>query len=202
MSNWNPDSFSKIGNFVNRSEVEKIMENGSSSIPDRLSDQELNDLYERGNRRSITELSRPTLLKISGLSIEYRKLVFSSAPYRQSISWTLTQKSRLIESFLLNIPVVPVVLSELNGRTDEIVDGEQRIMAIVDFFTNKFQLEGMESWIELNGMSYKELPGTLRNSLDKKHLQTTTILFNPDAEFDPEAIKQTTYERLNSWRLT
>ena len=178
------------------------MNNDSPSVPDRLSDRELNDLYERGNRRNITEQSRPTLLKISELSIEYRKFVFSSAPYRQSTPWTLIQKSRLIESFLLNIPVVPVILSELNTKTYEIVDGEQRILAILDFFTNNFQLEGMESWTELNGMNYKELPVGMRDSLNNKHLQTTTILFNPDAEFDPEVIKQTTYERLNSWRLT
>ena len=144
------------------------MNNDSPSVPDRLSDQELNDLYERGNRKIITELDRPTLLKISGLSIEYRKLVFSSAPYRQSIPWTLIQRSRLIESFLLNIPVVPIILSELNAKTYEIVDGEQRILAIVDFFTNNFQLEGLESWVELNGMNYKELPRGIRNSLDKK----------------------------------
>jgi Protein of unknown function DUF262 len=178
------------------------MGNDSLIISDRLSDEELNNLYERGNRRSITEISRPTLLKISELSVENHKIGFSSASYRQSISWTLIQKSRLIESFLLNIPVVPVVLSELNVKTYEIIDGEQRILAIVDFFNNNFQLKGMESWGELNGMNYQELPWIIRNSLNKKHLQTTTILFNPDAAFDPEVIKHTTYERLNSWRLT
>ena len=177
------------------------MNNDSPSVPDRLSDQELNDLYERGNRKIITELDRPTLLKISGLSIEYRKLVFSSAPYRQSIPWTLIQKSRLIESFLLNIPVVPVILCELNGKADEIVDGEQRILSIVDFFANNFQLEGMESWVGLNGMTYQTLPGKIRDSLNRKYLHITTILLNPDAEFDPEVIKQTTYERLNDWRI-
>ncbi len=177
------------------------MDNDLSSIPVRLSDEELNNLYERGTRRSITELGRPTLRKISGLSVENCKLVFTSAPYRQSVPWTPIQKSRLIESFLLNIPVVPVVLSELNFKTSEIVDGEQRILAIVDFFANNFQLEGMESWIELNGMTYQELPWRLRDSLNKKHLQTTTILFDPDFEFDQEVIKHTTYERLNSWRL-
>ena len=144
------------------------MKNDSLLISNQLLNQKLNDLYERGNRQNITELSRLTLLEISGLSIEYRKLVFSSAPYRQSIPWTLIQKSRLIESFLLNIPVVPVILCELNGKTDEIVDGEQRILSIVDFFANNFQLEGLESWVELNGMNYKEVPRGIRNSLDKK----------------------------------
>ena len=177
------------------------MKNDSSLISNRLLNQKLNDLYERGNRQNITELSRLTLLEISGLSIEYRKLVFSSAPYRQSIPWTLIQKSRLIESFLLNIPVVPVILCELNGKADEIVDGEQRILSIVDFFANNFQLEGMESWVGLNGMTYQTLPGKIRDSLNRKYLHITTILLNPDAEFDPEVIKQTTYERLNDWRI-
>lgn len=178
------------------------MNNDLSAVSDRLSDEELNDLYKRGNRGNITEQSRPTLLKISELSIEYRKLVFSSAPYRQSTPWTLIQKSRLIESFLLNIPVIPIILYDLSSKADEIIDGEQRIMAIVDFFTNNFQLEGMESWVELNGMNYKELPEGIRSSLNEKHLWVTTILFNPDAEFNSEVIKQNTYEQLNSWRLT
>ena len=177
------------------------MNNDSSSVSNRLSEQELNELYESGNRRIITELDRITLVKISELSSEYRKIVFSSAPYKRSIPWTLIQKSRLIESFLLNIPVVPIILSELNAKIYEIVDGEQRILAIVDFFTNNFQLEGLESYVELNGMNYKELPRGIKNSLDKKHLQTKTILLNPNTEFDPEVIKQTTYERLNDWRI-
>jgi Protein of unknown function DUF262 len=178
------------------------MENDSSLVRDRLSHQELNDLYEGNNRRSITEIDRPTLLKISELSIGYRKLVFGSASYRQSIRWGLVQKSRLIESFLLNIPVVPVVLAELNANTYEIIDGEQRVMAIVDFFTNNLQLEGMESWVELDGMTYQELPWRIRDGLNKKRLQTTTILINTESKFDPEVIKQTTYERLNDWRIT
>jgi hypothetical protein len=178
------------------------MVNDSPLVRIRLSDRELNDLYEYGNRRNITELGRPTLLSVSGLTIGSPKFVFSSASYRQSTPWTPIQKSRLIESFIINIPVVPVVLFDLSPRTYEIIDGEQRIKAIVDFFTNNFQLEGLESWVDLNGRTYRELPGDIKRSLDKKHLQTTTILFNPDAEFDPEVIKQTTYERLNDWRLT
>jgi hypothetical protein len=178
------------------------MANDSPPVQVRLSEQELNDLYERGNRKNITELGRPTLLTVAGLTIGSPKFVFSSASYRQSTPWTPIQKSRLIESFIINIPVVPVVLFDLNPKTYEIIDGEQRILAIVDFFADKFQLKGMESWVELNGMNYNELPRGIRDSLDKKHLQTTTILFDSNAAFDPEVIKQTTYERLNDWRIT
>jgi hypothetical protein len=121
------------------------MNNDSSSVQNKLSDRELNNLYKSGHRNNYTEQSRPTLLEISRLSIEDYKLVFSSAPYRQSVPWNPIQKSRLIESFLLNIPIVPVVLFEPDANIYEIIDGEQRIMAIVDFFTNNFQLEGLES---------------------------------------------------------
>ena len=177
------------------------MNNDLSPVQDRLSDRELNDLYERGHRSTYTEMSRPTLTELSGLSIDDSKLIFGSAPYRQSVPWNPIQKSRLIESFLLNIPVVPVVLFELNVSSYEIVDGEQRIMAIVYFFANNFQLEGMESLVELNGMNYNESPRRTRYSLNERRLQATIILINPDSEFDPEVVKQITYKRLNDRRI-
>lgn len=178
------------------------MNNDSLSVQNRLSDRELNNLYKRGNRTNYTEQSRPTLLEISRLSFKDCKLGFGSAAYRQSVPWNPIQKSRLIESFLLNIPIVPVVLFEPSANIYEIIDGEQRIMAIVDFFANNFQLEGLESWVEFNGMTYRELPSRIENSLNQRCLQTTIILINPDSEFDSEVIKQTTYERLNDWRIT
>ena len=39
-------------------------------------------------------------------------------------------QSRLIESFLINIPVPPIILYEKNYNSYEVMDGQQRITAI------------------------------------------------------------------------
>ena len=54
------------------------------------------------------------------------------APYYQRRArWDTARKSRLIESFLVNIPVPPVFLYENDFAQYEVMDGQQRVSAIL-----------------------------------------------------------------------
>ena len=65
------------------------------------------------------------------------------APYYQRRArWDIGRKSRLIESFLVNIPVPPVFLYEKEFAQYEVMDGQQRISAILEYFDNQFELRG------------------------------------------------------------
>ena len=177
------------------------MKNDLSLVQDRLSEEDLNNLYESRLKDKLDAIDTVSLFRMPSL-IKSGKLVYSSASYKSFIPWNIFQKSKLIESLLLGIQSPPLVLYQLDDEIDEIVDGEQRVKSIVDFLANNFQLQGMKLWHELNGMTYKDLPSKIKESLTTNHLQTTTVLINSICEFDPEVIKQTTYERLNNWRIT
>lgn len=48
------------------------------------------------------------------------------------------RQSRLIESFVINIPVPPLFVYETEFNTYEVMDGQQRITAIQSFYGNEF----------------------------------------------------------------
>lgn len=53
--------------------------------------------------------------------------------FQRFFRWTLAQKSRLIESFLLNFPVPPIFVYQRNDGVWDIVDGLQRVSTILEF---------------------------------------------------------------------
>lgn len=51
----------------------------------------------------------------------------------------------------MNIPIPPIFLYEYEFSKYEVMDGLQRLTAIKEFYDDKFPLEGLEYWKELNG---------------------------------------------------
>lgn len=70
--------------------------------------------------------------------------------YQRGLVWTEEQKVKLIDSIFNNVSIGAFVLAEKKWFTDgkvtsemyEIVDGKQRLTAIVDFISSKFQYKG------------------------------------------------------------
>ncbi|MBI4534746.1 MAG: DUF262 domain-containing protein [Ignavibacteriae bacterium] len=68
--------------------------------------------------------------------------------YQRGEAWTLQQKQALVDSLLRDYPIPPLFLqmktmAGLGGKTSdrwEIVDGQQRILALRDFAGDKFPL--------------------------------------------------------------
>lgn len=54
--------------------------------------------------------------------------------YQRLFRWTDTQKTALIESILLTIPIPPIFVYEKIDGTWEIIDGLQRVSTIISFF--------------------------------------------------------------------
>jgi hypothetical protein len=58
--------------------------------------------------------------------------------YQRKLVWTLEEKQKLIESILKKYPVPAVLLAERSSPTYEIIDGLQRLHAIVSFIETAF----------------------------------------------------------------
>src|SRR5579863_5365906 len=123
----------------------------------RQSDDEINSKYSSRELRIVTESNREQLpnfveaLRRPG----WMKLRPS---YQRRPRWDRERQSRLIESFIMNIPVPPLFVYESDLAKYEVMDGQQRITAIFEFYTNQLELEGLEQWPELNGRRYEKLP--------------------------------------------
>jgi hypothetical protein len=77
--------------------------------------------------------------------------------------------SRFMESCLMRIPLPACYFAEKEDNSQEVIDGVQRITTIINFFEDKFALEGLSIFTELEGKKFSEL-GEL-----KSELETTTI---------------------------
>ena len=84
----------------------------------------------------------------------------------------------------------------------EVMDGQQRLNAIVDFYDNGFALKGLEKWHELNGFRYRELPETLKRGLDRRRLSATVLLVEGGTtEAKQSDVRKMVFERLNTGGL-
>lgn len=114
--------------------------------------------------------------------------------YQRRDRWNAEKQSSLIESFLLNVPVPPVYLSEDDYGTYSVIDGKQRITAICDFLSNKLKLKDLIEFPDLNGSTFDDLPSQLKNALTvRPYIRVITLLKQSDKE-----LKYEVFLRLNT----
>lgn len=162
-----------------------------------ISDEKINEKYLKGEIRIITEQARYPLDSIPSMlsSLKYNL----NPEYQRRKRWNPIQQSKLIESFIINVPIPPIFLYEVEYAQYEVMDGLQRLTAIDDFYKGNFALVGLEEWIELNGKRYNELPNKVKEGIDRRYL-SSIILLNETAKSKEEAefLKQIVFGRLNS----
>ena len=150
----------------------------------KATDEELNSRYVKGDIRIVTEQARYPLAGILQMLQETKQDGSGkSAPrymldpdYQRRHRWSDTRKSRLIESFLLNVPVPPVFLYERDLARFEVMDGRQRLTALSDFYADKFALTGLEYWPDLDGRRYSTLPTKVRDGIDRRYISSIILL--------------------------
>ena len=120
--------------------------------------------------------------------------------YQRRSSWNNVQKSKLIESFLLNIPVPPIYLYESEGYSYEVIDGQQRLTAVNDFYLDRFSLTGLESLSPFNGLNYSSCASEIKLILDRSSISANIILYDGGSNGMKHYldIKRNLFSRLNS----
>lgn len=101
--------------------------------------------------------------------------------FQRLFRWSLEQRSRLIESMLLELPIPSIFVIERENGVFELIDGLQRVSSIIQFLNSgalnleALKLEGCDLIPELNGMTFSELPLTLRLRLKRTAIRTVVI---------------------------
>lgn len=123
--------------------------------------------------------------------------------YQRRLVWDVAKRSRFIESLLLNIPIPPVFLYEWELGRYEVMDGQQRLNAVIEYYENGFALRGLEKWGEINGYRYRDLPDTLQRGLDRRRLSATVLLVERISDNQPQhsEIRKLVFDRLNTGGL-
>lgn len=128
--------------------------------------------------------------------------------YQRRYVWRIEQASKLIESFLMGLPVPQVFLYVNDEDKLEIIDGQQRILSIKYFFEGyfgeednrgrreRFKLKGLSARSEYNGKTFEEL-----NDRDKRRLRNSTLRAINIKQLSPNENYESVFhifERLNT----
>jgi hypothetical protein len=178
---------------------EKMWEESPSiSSINKMTDAQINAKYERKEQRILTEINRE---KLPSFVEALKKPAYMDIQpcFQRRPRWDSVKQSKLIESFLINIPVPPLILYQLNYNSYEVIDGQQRITAIQKFYDNKLPLSGLEFWPELNGRTYEQLPRKIKALIDRRSISYIVLITEHNTNPEEALIlKQLAFERINT----
>lgn len=86
--------------------------------------------------------------------------------------WSLAKKKKLIDSIIRGWRIPPIHVVENNGFVDEVLDGQQRLVAIRDFIENQFAVDGnlnpqSDILAKLNGLRFEDLDDNTKRQINK-----------------------------------
>ncbi len=169
----------------------EVLKNDIDEIDDSQ-DKEFIDFLNKKQRELITSTVDYNLESLSQL---INKRTIDLAPkYQRRFRWDENRKSKLIESFLMNVPIPPIFLNEDDYGKYSVIDGKQRLSAINDYLSGKLTLKGLEVFKDLNDLNFFDLPIEFQNSLKiRANIRAIIILRQSDKD-----IKYEVFQRLNT----
>lgn len=153
---------------------------------------DLEPLWEKHRRELLTSVLDYNLNTLSDLVTSEQ--IDLSPRYQRRDRWKSDRQSRLIESFLMNVPIPPIFLNEDDYGKYSVIDGKQRLTAIHEFMRGRLRLKGLKVFKELNDKTIDDLGPSLRSVIGTRaNLRATIILRQSDKE-----VKFEVFRRLNT----
>ena len=125
--------------------------------------------------------------------IDNEEIILDPDFQRKSNIWKLPQKSKLIESILMSIPIPLFYFAENKHGGLSVVDGLQRLFAIKDFMDNKYEIKDVNYLQKINGLKFSQLERNDQQRIERYQLQVNVM-----SSSTPEYIKLNIFQRINS----
>ena len=150
--------------------------------------------FEREIRTTAVDFSFGELLNLHN-----DKEIVIRPEYQRLFRWSNEQRSRLIESIVLSLPIPPIFLIEGTDGVLELIDGLQRTSSVLQFLDHEaigepeLVLAGCDIVKELNGLTFYTLPPAVRLRVKRSPIRATIINRSGDA-----FVKYEMFKRLNT----
>lgn len=118
-----------------------------------------------------------------------------SPDFQRDYVWKQRQKTRLVESILLGIPLPAFYFNQDNDGTFQVVDGVQRLSTISLFMKDRHTLDryDLEYLVDLHGLRYSELPPAAL-----RRFRSTQIVVHVIEPQTPDEVKYDIFSRVNT----
>ncbi len=113
--------------------------------------------------------------------------------FQRKLVWNNIQKSKFIESIILNFPLPPIYLNETKESNYIVIDGLQRSTAIHQFYKGEYALTEIKALPKYNDCKFKDLPETIQSKFEDKKL--TVFVLKPST---PMIVIYDLFNRINT----
>ena len=143
---------------------------------------------------AILDMSRETA-SVFQLKRRYEKKppqLILSPDFQRQFVWSTKQKSELIESIIMGIPLPALYVKENTAGTYVIVDGKQRLTTLFEFIDNEFKLGKLTVLSDLSDKYFTDLSPFHQNKIEDYTLQVNVIKANT-----PDRVTFDLFDRVN-----
>lgn len=112
--------------------------------------------------------------------------------FQRNYVWKTKQKQELIESILMGIPLPVIYFFEDKQGIKQMVDGRQRMTAMIEFLNNRFNLGTLKLLPMFNNKKFSDLEPIYQNKVED--YQISAYVIEPPT---PEAVKYDIFDRVN-----
>ncbi|MBX9464089.1 MAG: DUF262 domain-containing protein [Aquamicrobium sp.] len=133
------------------------------------------------------------------LNLHRDKEIIIRPEYQRLFRWSNEQRSRLIESVILRLPIPPIFLVENEDNVLELIDGLQRTSSVLQFLDHtaieqpELVLEGCDILKTLNGVKFDDLSTSLKLKIKRTPIRAIIIKKSGD-----QFVKYEMFKRLNT----
>ncbi|MEI8635130.1 DUF262 domain-containing protein [Vibrio sp. PP-XX7] len=161
------------------------------------------------NRRTVSFDSYDITVKQIYDMVAEGKVIEIAPEYQRHFVWDEKRQSALIESIFLGIPVPSMFMATNKDSSWEVIDGLQRLSTLINFIGDNEELKNARTSYQklkptslrkleaMNGISFKELPSSIRMMFLTRPLRITVL--NDRSDF---SVRYDLFERLNTGGVT